>query len=255
MISPAGFSSCPGEWAEEQLRAPGTVVKKPILSLQEKHMLPKVVVARGRLLRSPFCSGKGDRDEERHTGPLRTNWWKKNSVFKFSADEEGKNSLQHLVYIMAFCFSRGCVYSEAPWCIARGVLKLLVSGGLWAQGMPCSCPHVLSLASLTDPIQVVEQRGVLVGPRCLSTELLSSRALQQCSLSWLLPILLILETEANSPLIEFLWTYDQWLPTRIIKLLMCLCPGCFNALNRAGHFWLVLMQGWSSAWEVERAEG
>lgn len=93
-------------------------------------MLPKVVIARGRLLRSPFCSGKGDRDEERHTGPLRTNWRKKNSVFKFSADEEGKYSLQHLVYITAFCFSRGCVYSEAPWCIARGVLKLLVSGGL-----------------------------------------------------------------------------------------------------------------------------
>lgn len=93
-------------------------------------MLPKVVIARGKLVRSPFCSGKGDRDEERHTGPLRTNWQKKNSVFKFSADEEGKNSLQHLVYITAFCFSRGCVYSEAPWCIARGVLKLLVSGGL-----------------------------------------------------------------------------------------------------------------------------
>lgn len=126
-------------------------------------MLPGVVTVCGGLLRSPLNSDKWDRDEERHTGPLRTNWQKKSSVFKFSADEEGKNSLQHLVYITALCFSRGCVYSEALWCVARGVLKLFVSGGLWAQGMPCSCPHVFPLASLTNLISVVQQSG---GAQC-----------------------------------------------------------------------------------------
>ena len=93
-------------------------------------MLPGVVAARGGLLTSPLNSNKWDRDEERHTGPLRKNWQKKSSVFKFSADEEGKNSLQHLVYITALCFSGGCVYSAALWCVARGLLKLFVCGGL-----------------------------------------------------------------------------------------------------------------------------
>ena len=93
-------------------------------------MLPGVVTVRGGLLSSLLNSDKWGRDEEWHTGPLRMNWQKKSSVFKFSADEEGKNSLQHLVYITALCFSRGCVYSEALQCVARGVLKLFVSGGL-----------------------------------------------------------------------------------------------------------------------------
>lgn len=71
------------------LRAPGTVVRKPS-RLHEEHVLPRVVAARGGLLKSPLNSDKWDRDEEPHTGPLRTNWQKKSSVFKFSADEEGK---------------------------------------------------------------------------------------------------------------------------------------------------------------------
>lgn len=69
------------------LRAPGTVVREPS-RLHEEYVLPRVVAAHGGLPRSH--SDKWDKDEERHTGPLRTNWQKKSSVFKFSADEEGK---------------------------------------------------------------------------------------------------------------------------------------------------------------------
>lgn len=108
------------------------VVRKPDLSLQDfmKNTLPGVVAVCAGLPSSLLSSDKEDRDEERHTGPLRTNWQKKSSVFKYSADEEGKNSLQHLVYITALCFSRGCVYSEAPQCVVRGLLKLFISRGL-----------------------------------------------------------------------------------------------------------------------------
>lgn len=73
----------------EAIRAPGAVVRKPS-RLHDEHVLPRVAAARGGLPRSSLNSDKWDRDEERHTGPLRTNWQKKSSVFKFSADEEGK---------------------------------------------------------------------------------------------------------------------------------------------------------------------
>lgn len=125
----------------------------------------------GGLPISLLNSSKWDRDEELHTGPLRINWQKKSSVFKFSADEEGKNSLQHLVYITALCLSRGCVYSEALWCITRRVLRLLFLGNSHLR-VCLAAISVSSLWPLTNPISAVEQSGgvpSLLGLRCLST--------------------------------------------------------------------------------------
>lgn len=119
-----GWRNCEGSWPSSWK------ARSQPSRLCEEHVFLGVVEVHGGLLSSLLSSSKWDRDEEQHTGPLRINWQKKNSVFKFSADEEGKNSLQHLVYITALCLSRGCVYSEALWCITRGVLKLFVSGEL-----------------------------------------------------------------------------------------------------------------------------
>lgn len=49
-----------------------------------------MVTAWGGLLRALLSPEEWDRDEEQRAGPLRRNWQKKSSVFKFSADEEGK---------------------------------------------------------------------------------------------------------------------------------------------------------------------
>lgn len=125
------------------VRAPGAVVKarSQPSRLHEEHVLPGVVTAHGGLPSSPLNSDKWRwRDEERHTGPLRMNWQKKSSVFKFSADEEGKNSLQHLVYITAFCFSRGCVYSEALWCVARRGAQAVYFWGTLSSGYALQLP-------------------------------------------------------------------------------------------------------------------
>lgn len=106
-------------------RAPGAVAAKAALGLRglvEDTCFPGLPRAR-------LASDEWDGDEERRTAPLRRNWQRKSSVFKFSADEEGKNSLQHLVYITALCFGGGRVYSEALGCVARGVLELVVLGG------------------------------------------------------------------------------------------------------------------------------
>jgi len=69
--------------------------------------------------------------------------------------------------------------------------------------MPCGYPHVFPSASVTNPISAVEQSGEGCPVRSELSEhsTQSSRALQQCSLSWLLPISLSLEMEASSPLI------------------------------------------------------
>lgn len=119
----------------------------------------------------------------------------------------------------------------------RGLPMMVVLRG---HGSPCHALQLpcLLLGSWTSPVGAWVRWGVWAQ--------LSTRALQQHSLCWLLPILLSPGMEANSLGYECMRTYEQWLPTEAVKLLICFDEGR-SLLPQA--------EASSSAWDVGRALG